>query len=119
MISKKNSLAIFFLLSCLSEAQQNRSTLKSNEVFLTEPSRMVNSLSYQTNQEIRKGLKGESFKIAKDWRLVSVTQVNSKTHSESEFILFFQDAKSAVHTVGIQSNGMLSGNNLFFIPASE
>jgi hypothetical protein len=107
------------LLPQLSHAQHGQIPLKSNEVFLTEQSRIVNSATYQGNQLIRKSLKGDSFTIPKDWKLISVIKDEAKSDSRSEFILFFQDSKSAVHSIGVQNNGYLSGNNLIFIPASE
>ena len=37
--------------------------------------------------------------------------------SSPEYVLFFQDSTAAVHSFGIQSDGLLSGNNLIYIPA--
>lgn len=105
--------------STISLAQQNQLTLKSNDAYLTEQSRIINSTNFQANQIIKKTLKGESFKIPKDWRLVSVIQDDSKGNSKNEYVLFFQDSKSAVHSIGIQNNGLLSGNNFIYLPASE
>lgn len=107
------------LLPQLSHAQHGQLQLKPNEAFLTEQTRIVNSATYQGNQLIRKSLNGEAFIIPKDWRLVSAVPDESKGKGTIEFVLFFQDSKSAVHSIGIQKNGSLSGNNFIFIPASE
>jgi hypothetical protein len=105
--------------STISLAQQNQLPLKSNDAYITEQSRIINSTNSQANQIIKKTLKGESIKIPKDWRLVSVIQDDSKGSSKNDYVLFFQDSKSAVHSIGVQNNGLLSGNNTIHIPASE
>lgn len=117
-----NSKAValgFALFSTISLAQQNQLQLKSNEAYLAEQSRIINSTNFQANQIIKKALKGEPIKIPKNWRLVSVIQDESKENNKIGYVLFFQDSKSAVHSIGIQNNGLLSGNNMIYIPASE
>lgn len=97
-------------------AQSSMSGLKSNESYVTDISRISNTATYQGNIAIRKGLKGEPFTIPKDWRLISVVPDRTRDGS-SEYVLFFQDSHSSVHTVGLTSSGLLSGNNLLLIPA--
>jgi len=116
---KKNTILCLVFLTSFCFAQNIQTPLKSNEAFLTEQSRIINSANFQSNQIVKKALKGEAFNIPKDWRLVNVLQDSAKGSGNNEYILFFQDSKSGVHTIGIQSTGLLSGNNLVFIPASE
>jgi len=118
MRNKAISICIIFL-SNLSIAQYSVTTLKSNEVFLTEQSRIINSTNFQTYQIIKKTLKGEPIKIPKDWRLVSVIPDDDKGNRKNDYVLFFQDSTSAVHSIGVQNNGLLSGNNMIYIPATE
>jgi hypothetical protein len=107
------------VLTLVAHAQPVAGPLKSNDAYVSEPTRTVNAAIFQSHQLIKKSLKGESFTIPKDWRLVSVVPDNAKSAAGTEFVLFFQDAQSAVHSVGIQANGALSGHNLITIPAKD
>lgn len=104
---------------CCSYAQSPQTSIKGIEAFITEQTRIVNSSNLQSNQILRKALKGEQFSIPRDWRLVSVVPDVNKSNGNTEYLLFFQDSKSAVHSLGIQSNGFVSGGNFTLIPASE
>jgi hypothetical protein len=115
----KFSILIIFISSSLVYAQTVKGPLKSNEAYLTEISRSINDSSYQSSQIIRKNWKGEGFSIPHDWRLVSVVNLSPKNNTSNEFVLFFQDSNSAIHSLGVQSDGSLSGNNLIHIPATK
>lgn len=112
-------ILIIFISSSLVHAQTVKGQLKSNEAYLTEISRTINDSSYQSSQIIRKSGKGEGFSIPHDWRLVSVVNLLPKNNTNIEFVLFFQDSNAAIHSLGVQSNGSLSGNNLIYIPATK
>jgi hypothetical protein len=115
-----NNLIIIlsFLFINIAHAQSTKGQLKFNESYLTENARNINSATFQGNKIIKKNIKGESFSIPNDWRLVSVVNSSSKNTTSSEYVLFFQDSNAAVHSLGIQSDGLVSGNNLIYIPAS-
>jgi len=114
----------FFILIQLTlihqcNSQDLHSALKSNEAYVTEQARIVNSTSIQSNQVIRKALKGNQFTIPKHWRLVSVLQENSKVNGGSEYVLFFQETNGSVHSIGITNAGSVSGNNIISIPVAD
>jgi hypothetical protein len=116
---KKLIITLPFIFFNMAYAQSTKGQLKSNEAYLTEITRNINSASFQGNQIIKKSLKSEPFSIPEDWRLVSVINLPSKNNSSPEYVLFFQDSNAAVHSLGVQSDGLLSGNNLIYIPASS
>lgn len=116
---KKSIIVLAFIFINISHAQSTKGQLKSNEAYLTEITRSINSASFQGNQIIRKSLKNEPFSIPVDWRLVSVINSPSNNNSSPEYVLFFQDSNAAVHSLGILSDGLLSGNNLIYIPSSS
>ena len=100
-------------------AQQNVRTVKSVEVFIAEPSRVANEAAFQSNITIKKSLNGQPFSIPKAWRLVSAVPDTHNSQQAREYILFFQDAKGAVHTIGLQMSGSVTGSNVITIPAQD
>lgn len=112
------------LLLCLLNAgfafgEQNARAVKPIESFIAEPSRVTNSATFQGAQLVRKSLNGETFSIPKSWRLVSVVSDTHGSPQSREYVLFFQDTKGAVHTLGLQMSGSISGSNLITIPAQD
>lgn len=105
----KRYFVLLFFCSFFINAEKLPGSLESNNAYITDQAKSVNSFNFQGAEIIKKGLKGESFKIPKDWRLVSVQKDNARS-SESEYILFFQDAKANVHTLSVGLSGMISGN---------
>lgn len=93
--------------------------LEQNSSYVPETSRLINQTSIQANNDIRKIQKTDDLKIPKDWRLVSVAAVSKTSSNDQEFILFFQDSKSNVHTLGITTIGMVTGRNIIKIKATE
>lgn len=88
--------------------------------FTPETSKIVNNTTIQTTQLIKKSQKSEEFTIAKDWKLITAIKSSDKPNVvNSEYVLFFQDSKSNIHTIGIYPNGMISGNNIIHIKANE
>lgn len=93
--------------------------LEQTSSYVPETSRLINQTSIQANNTIRKVQKTDDLHIPKDWRLVSVATVSKTSSNDQEFILFFQDSKSNVHTLGINASGMVTGRNIIKIKASE
>jgi hypothetical protein len=119
LLKTKWPFLFFSLIFCHAFAQKNLHGIKQNDSYKTEISQTVNSATFATSQIVRKNLKSEDFFIPKDWRLVSVIPSTSVSSRNSEYILFFQDSKSGVHSLGIQMDGAVTGSNLLHIPASE
>ena len=112
----KLALAIFICKSINPCAAQ---PLEQTSSFIPETSRLINQASIQANNAIRKAQKTDDLRIPKDWRLVSVTTVSKTSSNDPEFMLFFQDSKSNVYTLGITTSGMVTGRNIIKIKASE
>lgn len=93
--------------------------LDQTSSFVPETSRFINQTAIQATNTIRKVQKTEDLSIPKDWKLVSVTPISKLGSSEQEFVLFFQDSKSSVHSIGITSSGMVTGRNILKIKAVE
>lgn len=99
--------------------QQIVRTVKPVEVFIAEPSRITNEAAFQSNLIIKKSLNGQPFSIPKTWRLVSAVPDTHNSPQSREYILFFQDTKGAVHTIGLQMSGSVTGSNVITIPAQD
>lgn len=112
----KSVLTAFFYSSII---PCNAQPLEQTSSYVPETSRLINQTSIQANNAIRKVQKTEDLQIPRDWRLVSVTTVSKTSSNDQEFMLFFQDSKSNVHTVGITTSGMVTGRNIIKIKASE
>jgi hypothetical protein len=93
--------------------------LEQTSSYVPETSKLINQTTIQANNAIRKIKKSDDLKIPKDWRLVSVATASKTSSNDQEFILFFQDSKSDVHTLGITNSGMVTGRNIIKIKASE
>lgn len=87
--------------------------------YISETSRLINQSSIQATNTIRKVQKTDDLLLPKDWKLVSVVPVSKVGSNEQEFMLFFQDSKSNVHSIGISAGGMVTGRNSLKIKASE
>lgn len=98
-------------------AQVSDRNLQSNPSFLGEPAKLVNEASFQGAQVIKSSLKGKTFSIPKTWRLVDVVPAIASQAVAGEYVLFFQDSGGAVHTIGLQTDGSVSGNNVMHIPS--
>ena len=121
-MSIRRLLALIFFglgVSISSSAQQDIRSLKQIEAYIAEPAKIVNDVGFQSYQLVKQGLKGEGLAIPKGWRLVSVVFDTSGASKVREFILFFQDAKGAVHTLGVQMSGAVSGSNILTIPTVD
>jgi hypothetical protein len=101
---------LLFFCSFFIYAEKLPGGLESNNAYINDQAKSVNSFNIQGAEVIKKALKGETYKIPKDWRLVSVQKDNTRS-SENEYILFFQDAKANVHTLSVGLNGMISGSS--------
>jgi hypothetical protein len=112
----KSALAILFYSSIIPCYAQ---PLAPTSSYVPETSRLINQTSIQANNAIRKAQKTDDLQIPKDWRLVSVTTALKTSSNDQEFMLFFQDSKSNVHSLGISSSGMVTGRNIIKIKASE
>ena len=117
----QSNLTLLILIAYLgvANAQNNHNVLKYNPSSTTEQSRIANDVNYKTNSIIKINLKAENFSIPNDWKLISVVLDQNKQTNSNEYVLFFQDSKSAIHSFGIQNNGLISGNNQIFIPSNE
>lgn len=104
---------IFFLISA------NSQPLSETTAYIPEVSRITNQSIGQANEILRSAQKNQDLIIPKDWKLVSVIPVTSRTSTDIEYVLFFQDAKSNVHSLSIASNGIVSGRNQIKIKAIE
>jgi hypothetical protein len=104
---------IFFLISA------NSQLLSETTAYIPEVSRITNQSITQANEILRSTQKNQDLVIPKDWKLVSVIPVTGRTSTELEYVLFFQDAKSNVHSFSIASNGIVSGRNQVKIKANE
>lgn len=87
--------------------------------YVTETSKLINQTSIQAANAIRKVQKTDDLLISKDWKLISVAPISKLGSNEQEFMLFFQDSKSNVHSIGITAGGMVTGRNILKIKASE
>ena len=93
--------------------------LEQTPSYVPETSKLINQTSVQATNAIRKVQKTEDLLIPKDWKLVSVTPISKVGSNEQEFMLFFQDSKSNVHSIGVTAGGMVTGRNILKIKASE
>jgi hypothetical protein len=111
--------ASFFLFLIMSEscAQNNPRTLEANDAYVAAPAVVSNQANRQGYELIRKSMKGERFTFPKEWRLVNVILEKSNLNKESEYVLFFQDDKGDVHSIGLDMSGALSGANMIHIQA--
>ena len=119
-----NLKKVAILTLCLADvsntfAQQNVRNIKPVESFIAEQAKITNGASFEGAQMIRRGLKGETFAIPKAWRLVTVVPDARGSSQVREYVLFFQDNKGAVHSLGLDMSGSVSGSNLITIPAQE
>jgi hypothetical protein len=112
----KSALAIFI---CITINPCSAQPLEQISSYVPETSRLINQTTIQANNAIRKIQKSDDLKIPKDWRLVSVTTVFKSNSNDQEFVLFFQDSKSNVHTLEIAASGLVSGRKIMTIKASE
>lgn len=113
-----NILAVFLLAATVhGYAQVSDRDLQANPSFLGEPAKNINEASFQGAQIIKSSLKGKTFSIPKTWRLVNVVPLISSQAGAGEYILFFQDSSGAVNTIGVQTDGSVSGNNALHIPS--
>lgn len=85
--------------------------------YISEPAKLSNQADAQGHALMRKTFKAEPFKVPKNWRLVSVVAEPKINTTSQDYVLFFQDAQGAVHSVGVQMSGALSGKNVLYIPA--
>jgi hypothetical protein len=116
----KFKLILIFVLTFLIfrvQAQTIGRSLESIDIYISEPATISNSVNKQGADIIRKSLKGEYFTIPKDWRLVSVVPDKTGPSKGQEYVLFFQDAKGDVHSLGMNMSGALSGTNMIHIQA--
>ena len=93
--------------------------LEQTQSYIPETSKLINQTSIQATNTIRKVQKTEDLLIPKDWKLVSVAPISKLGSNEQELMLFFQDSKSNVHSIGVTSGGMVTGRNILKIKASE
>ncbi len=105
------------LLSNATLAQSTVKGLTAADSYIAEPAKLVNQADAQGNTLLKKSFKTDSFKVPKNWRLVSVVPEARSNSGGQDYILFFQDAQGAVHSIGIQMSGAVSGKNLLYIPA--
>ena len=113
---KYPALILLFMCS-MSYGQSELHGLKSNDSYSTGIAKVTNSASFQSSQIVKKNMNGEQFSIPKDWRLVSVVNEKPGTSSSSDYVMFFQDSKGGVHSLGVQLSGSISGGNMIYIPA--
>lgn len=105
------------LLSTSVHAQSTVKGLTAADSYIPEPAKLVNQADAQGHALLKKAFKTETFKIPKNWRLVSVLPETKSNATGQDYILFFQDSQGAVHSVGVQMSGAVSGKNLLYIPA--
>ncbi len=110
-------VVLLLFITVNASAQVSDRDLQANPSFLAEPARMVNQANYQGAQIIKSSLKGKNFSIPKTWRLVNAVPSIAGSPGGGEYVLFFQDAVGAVHTIGVQTDGSVSGNNVMHIPS--
>ncbi len=110
-------VALLLVITLNASAQVSDRDLQANPSFLAEPARMINQANYQGAQIVKSSLKGKNFSIPKTWRLVAAVPSIASSPGGGEYVLFFQDAGGAVHTVGVQADGSVSGNNVMHIPS--
>ena len=108
---------IAILLSNTALAQSTVKGLTAADSYIPEPAKLVNQADAQGNALLRKAFKTDTFKVPKNWRLVSVVPEAKLSSGGQDYILFFQDSQGAVHSVGVQMSGAVSGKNLLYIPA--
>jgi hypothetical protein len=99
------------------QAQTVNRALESIDTYIAEPAKITNSVNKQGADIIRKSLKGEHFTIPKDWRLVSVVSDKTGESKGQDYVLFFQDTKGDIHSLGMNMSGALSGTNMIHIQA--
>jgi hypothetical protein len=93
--------------------------LEQTSSYIPETSKLINQTTVQATNAIRKVQKTDDLLIPKDWKLVSVAPIFKLGSNEQEFMLFFQDSKSNIHSLGVTSGGMVTGRNILKIKASE
>lgn len=108
---------IAILLAPTVYAQSTVKGLTAADSYIAEPAKLVNQADAQGHALLKKAFKTETFKIPKNWRLVSVLPETKSNATGQDYILFFQDSQGAVHSVGVQMSGAVSGKNLLYIPA--
>ena len=94
-------------------------TLEGIIGYIPETSKIINQTSIQATTTVRKVQKTEDLSIPKDWRLISVSPISKIGSNEQEFMLFFQDSKANVHTLGITASGMITGRNNLKIKSTD
>jgi hypothetical protein len=105
------------LLSNTALAQSTVKGLTAADSYIPETAKLVNQADAQGHALLKKAIKTEAFKIPKNWRLVSVLPETKSNAAGQDYIMFFQDNQGAVHSVGVQMSGAVSGKNLLYIPA--
>jgi hypothetical protein len=77
--------------------------LRASEAFVTPISRTVNAASVAAAAAAREALQGQVTSIPSSWRLVSVLPKGSG------YVMFFQDTDGSVRSLGLDTNGAVSG----------
>jgi len=114
----KYSLIFMVMMVCLKPSKDILAAdldkeLKFNEAYSSSITRTINDVGYQSNVQIRESLHGSKSSIPNTWKLISLLLKQNGT----SYILFFQDNKFNVHTVGIDSGGALTGVDAIYIPS--
>lgn len=105
------------LLSTTAHAQSTVKGLTAADSYIPEPAKLVNKADAQGHALLKKAFKTDTFKVPKNWRLVSVVPEAKLSSGGQDYIMFFQDSQGAVHSLGVQMSGAVSGKNLLYIPA--
>ena len=87
--------------------------LKFKEAYSSPVAQTLNEAGYQSSVQIRESMRGSKASIPNTWKLISAVL----KQNGSSYILFFQDDKSNVHTLDIDSNGAITGADAIDIPS--
>ncbi len=106
----KFNYLIFFLFYLLSNKISVAQSLNQIKPFIPESSRLINQTSITASEIIKNSQKSIDYKIPSDWKLVSVVPL-LKNSNDQEIMLFFQDGKGNVHSIGMTVSGIITGKN--------
>ena len=84
--------------------------------YITPPGKVINEVAYQGAQLTIKALDGTPMTIPRTWRLVTALPIHQQLGKDSKYILFFQDSNNNVFTLGLSSDGQISGEGAFVLP---
>ena len=83
--------------------------LQFNEGYVSSIAKTTNDAGASVARLVRESLGGQRASIPVSWRLVSVIP------KARGYVMFFQDTDASVHSIGIDADGAVTGNDVLLL----